>query len=125
MPYPVLATATVGGETAPKWALFSGDGHARQELQGKKLSMAATGARDDDFIVNALFDGELQVGKFFAARTSAPDIASAVAAVSLKKADAVFAPESQGKGLKKMFDGRPRAQRGASAKWAAGCRRTW
>ena len=104
VPFTVLATATSGGDTAPRWALFTSGAASVQELQGKKLSMTASGPRDAAFVENALLDGELQIGKFFAARSSAPDISSAVAAVSLKKADAVFAPESQGKGLKKLFD---------------------
>jgi hypothetical protein len=109
VPYGVLATATSGGDTAPKWALFSSSAAKVEELQGKKLSMAASGPRDADFASNALFDGELQVGKFFANPVQhAPDIAAAVASVALHKADAVFAPESQGKGLKKLFDVRDR-----------------
>ena len=108
VPYAVLATATTGGDASPKWALFSGTVTRVEELQGKRLSMASSGPRDADFLSNALFDGELQVGKFFAARTTSPDIAGAVAAVNLKKADAVFAPEAQGKGLKKLFDVRDR-----------------
>jgi len=108
VPYQVLATATTGGETAPRWALFSGTVGRVDELQGKKLSMASSGPRDAEFASNALFDGEVQVGRFFAARSTAPDIASAVAAVNMKKADAVFAPEGQGKGLKKLFEVRDR-----------------
>jgi hypothetical protein len=108
VPFQVLATATSGGDVAPKWALFSGSVTRVEELQGKKLSMASSGPRDADFVSNALFDGELQVGKFFSARSTAPDIAAAVAAVTLKKADAVFAPESQGKGLKAIFEVRDR-----------------
>jgi ABC-type amino acid transport substrate-binding protein len=104
VPFAVLATATSGGDTAPRWALFANGATSVQDLQGKKLSMTASGPRDAAFVENALLDGELQIGKFFAARSSAPDISSAVAAVALKKADAVFAPESQGKGLKKLFD---------------------
>jgi hypothetical protein len=104
VPYNVLATATSGGETQPRWALFSSTATSVQDLQGKKLTMANSGPRDAAFVENALFDGELQISKFFAARNTAPDISSAVAAVSLKKADAVFAPETQGKGLKKVFD---------------------
>ena len=109
VPYTVLATATSGGDTAPKWALFSSSASKVEELQGKKLSMASSGPRDTDFASNALFDGEVQVGKFFVNPVQhAPDIAAAVAAVTLRKADAVFAPESQGKGLKKLFDVRDR-----------------
>jgi hypothetical protein len=109
VPYQVLATATSGGDTAPKWALFAAAAARVDELQGKKLSMAASGPRDSDFASNALFDGEVQVSKFFAAPVQhAPDIAGAVQAVSLHKADAVFAPENLGKGLKKVFDVRDR-----------------
>jgi hypothetical protein len=108
VPFQVLATATSGGDIAPKWALFSGTVARVEELQGKKLSMAASGPRDAEFVSNALFDGELQVGKFFSTRQTAPDIASAVAAVNLKKADAVFAPQGQGKGLKMLFEVRDR-----------------
>jgi hypothetical protein len=104
VPYSVLATATSGGETTPKWALFTSTATSVQDLQGKKLTMATSGPRDAAFVENALFDGELQIAKFFSGRASAPDISSAVAAVSLKKADAVFAPETQGKGLKKVFE---------------------
>jgi hypothetical protein len=104
VPYSVLATATSGGETTPKWALFASTATSVQDLQGKKLTMATSGPRDAAFVENALFDGELQIAKFFSGRASAPDISSAVAAVSLKKADAVFAPETQGKGLKKVFE---------------------
>jgi hypothetical protein len=113
VPYPVLATATSGGDTAPRWALFSGSVDKIDQLQGKKLSIATSGPRDSDFASNALFDGELQVGKFFAGQNKAPDIAAAVAAVSLHKADAVFAPESEGKGLKKLFDVRDRVPNAA------------
>jgi ABC-type amino acid transport substrate-binding protein len=108
VPYLVLAVATSGGDPAPRWALFSSTVTRVEELQGKKLSMAASGPRDADFASNALFDGELAVQKFFSERASAPDIAAAIAAVSLKRADAVFAPESQGKGLRKLFDVRDR-----------------
>jgi ABC-type amino acid transport substrate-binding protein len=108
VPYPVLATATTGGETSPKWALFSSTATKVEELQGKKLSIANAGTRDAEFASNALFDGEVQIAKFFALKAGAPDIAAAVAAVTLKKADAVFAPESQGKGLRKLFEVRDR-----------------
>lgn len=104
VPYSVLATATNGGETAPKWGVFSSTEQSVKDLQGKKLAVARTGSRDDDFIGNAIFDGELQVKKFFGPKTMAPDISSAVSAVSLKKADAVIAPESEGKGMKNLFD---------------------
>lgn len=103
VPYNCMATATVGGETSPKWALFATVGKPA-ELQGKKLSMAATGGRDDDFIGNGLFDGELSTKKFFAQVTKAPDLTSALSAVSLGKAEGAFAPESMGHGMKSIFE---------------------
>ncbi|MCU1277770.1 MAG: hypothetical protein JWM53_1316 [bacterium] len=120
VPYAVLATATSGGDTAPRWALFSSTATKIEELQGKKLSIASSGPRDTEFASNALFDGEVQVGKFFAAQNKAPDIAAAVAAVSLKKADAVFAPESEGKGLHKVFDVRDRVPNAAFCEVGSG-----
>jgi ABC-type amino acid transport substrate-binding protein len=120
VPYAVLATATSGGETSPKWALFSSTATKIDELQGKKLSIASSGPRDAEFASNALFDGEVQIGKFFVAQNKAPDIASAVQAVSLKKADAVFAPESQGNGLHKLFDVRDRVPNAAFCEIGAG-----
>jgi hypothetical protein len=103
-PYPVLAIATSGGETAPKWALFASEAPDVKGLEGKKLSIARTGTRDDDFVGNALFDGELAVKRFFAGKIEAPDISSAVTSVKLHRAEAVFAPVSEGKGLKPVFD---------------------
>jgi ABC-type amino acid transport substrate-binding protein len=120
VPYPVLATATSGGDTAPKWALFTATATRVEELQGKKISLASSGTRDVEFLSNALFDSELQVAKFFSGRAPAPDISSAVAAVNLKKADAVFAPESQGKGLKKIFEVRDRIPNAAFCEVGSG-----
>jgi ABC-type amino acid transport substrate-binding protein len=101
--WPVLATATSsGGDTTQRWWLLAPTPQTVLDLQGKRLAFASTGVRDASFIDNALLDGE--VPKLFSARQSAPDVASAVAAVSLKKADAVFAPEASGKGLQKVFD---------------------
>ncbi len=121
VPYAVLATATTGGDTQPRWALFSKTATKVDELQGKKLSIATSGSRDSEFASNALFDGELQVAKFFAAPLAkSPDIGGAVATVSLGKADAVFAPESMGKGLKKVFDVRDRVPNPAFCEVASG-----
>jgi len=119
VPYAVLATATSGGDTSPRWALFSTETRI-DALQGKKLSVATAGSRDSEFLSNALFDGEVQVGKFFAGQAKSPDIAGAVASVSLHKADAVFAPESMGSGLKKLFDVRERVPNPAFCEVASG-----
>ena len=121
VPYTVLATATSGGDVAPRWALFASSAAHVDELQGKKLSVSSTGGRDADFLSNALFDGEVQVQRFFAAQEAkAPEMSAAVAAVSLHKADAVFAPESMGKGLHKVFDVRERVPNAAFCEVASG-----
>jgi ABC-type amino acid transport substrate-binding protein len=102
VPFPILATASNGGEIAPRWSLLSSEPGGVLDLKGKKLALAATGGKDAQFVDNALLDGEL--AKHFASRVAAPDIASAVAAVSLKKAECVFAPDGLAKGLRKVFD---------------------
>ncbi|MSP63279.1 MAG: hypothetical protein EXR72_23640 [Myxococcales bacterium] len=101
-PFPVLAIATTGGDTATRWALFSSLPGGVFELEGKRLALAATGAKDLQFVDNALLDGELL--RHFGPRQTAPDVVSAVTAVSLKRADCVFAPEYAGRGLRKVFD---------------------
>src|SRR3954471_6604684 len=53
VPFSVLATATSGGETQPRWALFSSTSTSVQDLQGKKLTMTVSGPRDAAFIENA------------------------------------------------------------------------
>jgi hypothetical protein len=103
--FKVIATATTGGATSKHWALFVGAGVPNfLGLQGKRLAYASSGPRDLAFIENAMLDGEVNVAKFFGAKQGTPDVASAVAAVSLGKADAVVAPADRGKGLRKIFD---------------------
>jgi hypothetical protein len=104
VPYQVLAIATTGGETQPKWALFAAAPGDPKSLQGKKLALPRSGPRDDDFVGNALFNGELSVKKFFSAKSETPDLVSALEAVKLHRADAVLAPISEGKGLSKIME---------------------
>lgn len=99
---PVLAVATIGGETQTRWSLFASGPGGVMDLQGKEIALPATGSRDLQFVENALLDGELP--KHFGARQVTPDIASAVSAVALKKAACVFAPDSMARGLRKIFD---------------------
>jgi hypothetical protein len=103
--FKIIATATSGGRTAVPWGLFVSGGTPNVlALQGTRLTYATASARDIAFIEHALLESELNVTKFFSARQGAPDIASAVASVTLGKADAVFAPTDRGKGLKKLYD---------------------
>jgi ABC-type amino acid transport substrate-binding protein len=103
VPYSVLATAASSGDTSVRWVLYAADSGGIGELQGKRLVYVATTSRDSNFIDNALLDGELP--KHFGARQTTPDIASAITTVVLKKADCVFAPEGQGRGLHRVFEG--------------------
>jgi hypothetical protein len=106
--FKVIASATSGGATSKRWALFVGGGvKSFLGLQGKRLAYAHASSRDLAFVENAMLDGEVNVGKFFSAKQATPDIASAVVAVTLGKADCVVAPADQGKGLRKIFDAGP------------------
>jgi len=106
--YRVIATATTGGAVAKPWALFVAPSIPNfSALAGKRIAYAGASPRDLAFIENAILEGEVNVAKFFGAKQSTPDIASAVAAVSLGKADCVVAPVDRGKGLKKLFDAAP------------------
>jgi hypothetical protein len=102
VPFQVLATATAGGETSARWFLYADAQSTLLELGGKRLAQVGTGGRDAAFVDNALLEGELP--RLFAERQSTPDVASAVAAVVLHKADATFAPEAVGKNLHRVFD---------------------
>ena len=106
--FKVVATATIGGQTTQAWRLYAGTGvgaNSPSQLSGKRLAYASAGSsKDTAFLENALFDGVVPIAKFFGKRETAPDVASAVSTVSLGKADAVFAPEGRGKGLKAVGD---------------------
>lgn len=103
VPYNVIATAASGGDTSTRWILYSSESGGIGELQGKRLVYVATTSRDSNFIDNGLLDGELP--KHFGTRQTTPDLASAITAVVLKKAECVFAPEGQGRGLRRVFEG--------------------
>lgn len=103
-PGTLLATASIDGSTQQSWALFSrGDNLAA--LKGKKLAVIHTGCRDEDFVDNAMFESEVAAKGYFSALVNQIDAAGAIAAVrDYKKADAVFAPTSAGRGLTRLFD---------------------
>jgi hypothetical protein len=102
VPWSAIATTTAGGETTQRWWLVANDPVGVLDLQGKRLAQVQTSGKDAAFVDNVLLEGELP--RLFGGRQSVPDVSSAVAAVSLKKADAAFAPESASKSLKRVFD---------------------
>jgi hypothetical protein len=104
-PGAVLATASIGGETAQAWALFARGGEGVSALKGKRLAFVKTGCRDTDFLDNALLDGEVRTSVYFGSSVDRADAAGAVAAVrDYKVADAVLAPSSAARGLARVFD---------------------
>lgn len=102
-PYSVLAVSTTGGEPAPMWALFSASAKALGELKGQPLFVAQSGPRDHDFL-ELLFSGELDVRRFFSRTLATPDMSSALMAVQSRREGAVFAIESLGAGLQRVFE---------------------
>lgn len=111
--FPLLASATVGGEATVRWGLYTslpapaaGQPRGVMGLAQTRVAYATVGGRDLDFLDNVLFDGELRVSQHFTMRPPTPDVAAAVSDVVLRRADCVFAPEAAvaGKGLRRAFD---------------------
>lgn len=90
--YRVLAAAARGGSSRVTWQLV-GRGEARTvgELQGKRIIVPGMGGREDDFVIHALFGSEITAG-FFGEIETAPDALSALATLSLQRADAACVP---------------------------------
>jgi hypothetical protein len=87
----VIAVATRGGDAARAWQIVARGGAKNVlALKGKKLLVPSIGGRESDFVTNALFGG--WIGKSFFKLETAPDTASALAALGLGKADAAVVP---------------------------------
>jgi hypothetical protein len=84
----VIAASSKGGA----WQIVArGGGKDVLALQGKKLVVPALGGRESDFVLNAIFGGELPKG-FFASISSSPDTASTLAALGAGKAEVAIVP---------------------------------
>ncbi len=84
-----LAVAVRGGDTAVAWQLVARAPIAAiLDLRGK--TVVAPVAAPGDFVLNAMFGGELPAG--FLKVEASPDVVSAVSAVALGKADAAVVP---------------------------------
>lgn len=91
-PYPVIAIATRGGDSASRWQLVGRAGEdSILDLEGKKVLCAGLGGKEDGFVYQALLGGELAAG-FFSAVDASPDVVSALAALGLGRADAAVVP---------------------------------
>ena len=90
--YTVLAAAVRGGETSSGWQLVARGGADRiAALKGKRVLVPSLGGRETDFVVNALFGGDI-AKDYFGKIEAAPDTASTLAALGLGKADAAIVP---------------------------------
>ena len=100
----LLANANIGGAVTRMWALYASGSDSMQALKGKKLVFVQTGCNDAGFIDNAMLESEVDAS-FFGARIGEKDLTGAISdVVSLKTAQAVFAPSGAAKGLTKLFD---------------------
>jgi hypothetical protein len=88
----VIAVSVRGGATSHAWQVVArGGAKSVLALEGKKLVVPALGGRESDFVLNAMFGGELAKG-FFASIASSPDTASTLAALSAGKAEVAVVP---------------------------------
>ena len=89
--YTVIASAVRGGETAHVWELVARGASKVSDLRGKHVLVPTIGGRETDFVVDALFGGEVR-RDYFGKIEASPDTASALAALGLGKADAAIVP---------------------------------
>lgn len=89
--YTVIASGMRGGDAAHAWQLVARGGGRLDALRGKRVLVPGIGGREQDFVVNVLFGGEI-ARDYFAKLEPAPDTASALAALGLGKADAAVVP---------------------------------
>ncbi len=89
--YTVLAVAVRNGDTSPAWQLVARGADSIGALKGKRVLVPSLGGRETDFVVNALFGGDI-AKDYFSKIEAAPDTASTLAALGLGKADAAIVP---------------------------------
>ena len=91
--FTVIAVATHGGSSSREWQLVTRtSANDVLGLRGAKVLVPSVGGRESAFALNAMFGGELPKG-LFSSIESAPDTASALAALGLGKADVAIVPE--------------------------------
>jgi hypothetical protein len=92
VPYTVLAAAQRSGATAAPWYLVTSTSAKNLiELKGKSVAIPAIGAREEAFLTQVLFEGELG-REHFGKIVPAPDALSALASVAHGRADAALVP---------------------------------
>ena len=91
--YTAIAESTRAGESAHAWQLVARDADRIAALRGKRVLAPSIGGREADFVLAVLFGGEVP-RDYFAVIDTAPDTASAIAALDLGKVDAAVVPAS-------------------------------
>jgi hypothetical protein len=92
VPYTVLATCERSGATSVSWELVTSTNAKNAfELRGKTVAAPAVGAREDAFVTQVLFEGELPK-EHFGKILYLPDALSALAAVEHGRAEAAVIP---------------------------------
>ncbi len=89
--YTVLAAAVRNGDTSPAWQLVARGADSITALRGKRVLVPSLGGRESDFVINALFGGDV-TKDYFGKIEAATDTASVLAALGLGKADAAIVP---------------------------------
>ncbi len=88
--YTVIAGAVQSGTTSHAWVLATRGGTKLSGLKGKRVIVPSMGGRESEFVLTALFGGEIEKDVFKI--DVGPDAASALQAVSLGKADGAIVP---------------------------------
>ena len=89
--YTVIGVAVRAGEVRHPWQLVTRQGASLDALRGKRVLVPGIGGRERDLVLHVLFSGEVESG-YFGAIETAPDTASALAALGLAKSDAAVVP---------------------------------
>jgi hypothetical protein len=89
--YTVIAAATSNGASEHRWQLVGRGVEKFADLKGKRVLVPAIGPRENEFVLDVLLGGEV-AKDYFGKIESAPDTASALAALGLGKADAAVVP---------------------------------
>lgn len=102
-----LAQAQSGGNPArPLQVLTSGDASNVSELAGASLVLFDVGGREDRFVANFVFQGQIGAD-YFKRGKAVRDAQAALSVVRLGKAQVTLGYEGAGGGLKSVFTSRP------------------
>ncbi len=98
----VVASGRLGGGSRASWGLYARGASSIGGLKGKRLALAASGSGDISF-AEGMIGGRLKIKGYFRSVVYRKDLRSAINAVKAGQADAVLAPTSMAKGLRKIF----------------------